>query len=321
MSNVLSTDWPGEWGNPFSSDLCSEQDPIGRFFLWVDRQPWYREALARELPGSTPRPLTEEGRQTAQIYRAILNLCEGSDALRPVLVFGSNQAGRHGKGAAAYAKQHYDAVYGTGEGLQGSAYGIPTKDRALGMLGLDEVKAAAERFVAHAAANRQRSYLLTRVGCGLAGYQDEQIAPLFEGCTPNVHLPGRWMERFGMGDGRPRVLVAGSRSIRDEEKVYQALDERFADQRVEPVIVAGGAAGPDTFAERYALTRGLEVERFPLWRRTEGSRATHARAIRLLWRASRAVIFWDGSSRKTGQFIKMAEEDGLPVEVIPCPPG
>lgn len=77
-----------------------------------------------------------------------------------VFVFGSNLAGRHGKGAALYAKQHYGAEYGIGFGKTGNAYAIPTKDQNLEVLSLDKIQHYIKNFVSYAAFSAQR-YLST----------------------------------------------------------------------------------------------------------------------------------------------------------------
>lgn len=110
-----------------------------------------------------------------------------------VFVFGSNRLGVHGAGAAKEAHRHYGAVYGCGEGLQGSSYAIPTKKTPYASLSLVEVAVAVERFIEFAQDHPQHEFHLTRVGCGLAGFTDEQIAPLFRSAPLNVHLPDLWL--------------------------------------------------------------------------------------------------------------------------------
>lgn len=96
-----------------------------------------------------------------------------------IFVFGSNLAGRHGKGAALDALCYHAAIYGQGTGLQGRSYAIPTKDEALRPLTIDEIIEHVDDFLVHAATNPSQKFQITRIGCGLAGYQDEEIAPLF----------------------------------------------------------------------------------------------------------------------------------------------
>ena len=108
-----------------------------------------------------------------------------------VFVFGSNYAGRHGKGAAAQARK-WGAKNGQGSGLMGRTYGIPTKGYDLSRaLPLRDIRREVDVFVALAATNPDLTFLVTEVGCGLAGYSVDQIAPLFKACMGlgNVVLP------------------------------------------------------------------------------------------------------------------------------------
>lgn len=114
---------------------------------------------------------------------------------RGVFVFGSNLAGRHGAGAARFARTHRGAVYGSGEGRQGQSYAIPTKDSKLRTLPLDQIALHVEKFLEYAAGHPGLTFEVTRVGCGLAGYSDEQIAPLFKGAPDNCALPIGWRPR------------------------------------------------------------------------------------------------------------------------------
>lgn len=107
----------------------------------------------------------------------------------PVFVFGSNLAGRHGKGAALWARQHRGAVYGRGVGPQGNAYAIPTKDGRLQVLPLDVIRNHVDAFLVYARRKPELSFELTPIGCGLAGYRPEQIAPMFAEAPTNVILP------------------------------------------------------------------------------------------------------------------------------------
>jgi hypothetical protein len=106
-----------------------------------------------------------------------------------IFVFGSNLAGRHGKGAALHARQHHGAVYGQGVGLQGTSYGIPTKDEHIQTLPLHHIQKHVEDFKTFAASRPDLTFQITPIGCGLAGYQPHQIAPMFLGAPQNCILP------------------------------------------------------------------------------------------------------------------------------------
>lgn len=110
---------------------------------------------------------------------------------RTIFVFGSNLAGRHGKGAALHARQHHGAAYGQGVGLWGDSYAIPTKDHQIQTLPLSVIERHVTTFVEFA---RQfdATFVVTRIGCGLAGYTDAQIAPMFKNAPANCQLPEGW---------------------------------------------------------------------------------------------------------------------------------
>lgn len=95
-----------------------------------------------------------------------------------VFVFGSNLAGRHGKGAALHALKHYGAMYGEGIGRQGNSYAIPTKDSTLRVLDLETIQGYIGDFLSYASKNTEDLFILTPIGTGLAGYSREQIYSL-----------------------------------------------------------------------------------------------------------------------------------------------
>lgn len=111
-----------------------------------------------------------------------------------VFVFGSNTAGRHGKGAALEARRKHGAIYGQGDGLQGNSYAIPTKNGALIPLPLSAIAISVSKFIQFARDNPFMIFNISRVGCGLAGYTPAQIAPLFAGIPDNCILPADYDE-------------------------------------------------------------------------------------------------------------------------------
>ena len=109
---------------------------------------------------------------------------------QPVFVFGSNLAGRHGAGAAKEALKHWGAIYGVGHGRQGDSYAIPTKDHHLNPLSLDTIHNYVKVFIQYAAFTPGVQFILTPVGCGLAGYKPDEIAPMFgEQMLDNIYYP------------------------------------------------------------------------------------------------------------------------------------
>lgn len=111
-----------------------------------------------------------------------------------VFVFGSNLAGRHGKGAALVARKKHGAIYGQGRGLQGNSYAIPTKDGALNPLPLVQIKRYVRDFLIFAYQHPEMIFEISRVGCGLARFVPTQIAPLFVDHPDNCVFPEDFQE-------------------------------------------------------------------------------------------------------------------------------
>lgn len=105
--------------------------------------------------------------------------------MKQVFVFGSNKAGRHGKGAALEARLRHGAIYGLGYGAQGDSYAIPTKDEHLRTLPLSEIAEYIDGFIQFAISHGHQQFNITRIGCGLAGYDwNRDIRPLFPDTLP-----------------------------------------------------------------------------------------------------------------------------------------
>ncbi len=111
-----------------------------------------------------------------------------------VFVFGSNLAGRHGKGAALVAMRQHGAERGVGEGLKGNSYALPTKDRQIKTLPLDTIREHVGTFLSVARQRSDLPFMVTAIGCGLAGYEPREIAPMFEPALEleNVYLPAEF---------------------------------------------------------------------------------------------------------------------------------
>ena len=108
-----------------------------------------------------------------------------------IFVFGSNLEGMHGGGAARLAYNKFGAIWGQGVGLQGQSYGIPTMHG-----GVDAIKPYVDEFIEFAKSHPELTFLVTRIGCGIAGFRDEEIAPLFKECIEidNVILPRSFIQ-------------------------------------------------------------------------------------------------------------------------------
>lgn len=111
-----------------------------------------------------------------------------------IFVFGSNLGGNHDGGAARIALQKFGAIYGQGVGLQGQSYGIPTMQG-----GVETIAPYVDEFIEFAGAHPEYFFYVTRIGCGIAGFTDREIAPLFKKALnlKNVCLPETFVKLLG----------------------------------------------------------------------------------------------------------------------------
>lgn len=167
--------------NSFEDNLSPEG--IRRFEAHVFRTSGGRQLLETmwNLP---PLSAKEKPKRIAPEWITVL-------APGEVFVFGSNLAGQHHGGAARIAHQKFGAEWGIGDGPTGQCYALPTMHG-----GVEEIKPYAEKFIAYARLHPELRFLLTRIGCGIAGFEDEEMAPLFSECLalPNVAFPREWLK-------------------------------------------------------------------------------------------------------------------------------
>lgn len=116
---------------------------------------------------------------------------------KTVLVFGSNAAGIHGAGAAQDAYKKHGARWGFSYGHMGDSFAIPTKDESLQTLEIVRIWQYVQGFLAYAIDHRKLKFKVSRIGCGLAGYKDHEIAPLFKGAPLNCEFDNRWAQYLG----------------------------------------------------------------------------------------------------------------------------
>ena len=118
-----------------------------------------------------------------------------------IFVFGSNEAGIHGAGAAKYAMNNKGACWGLGVGLAGHSYAIPTKDKNLRTLSLDSINKYVQDFIIFCEKEKKSDdsikFQITRIGCGLAGCNDSQIAPMFFNAPSNCFFDEAWKPYLG----------------------------------------------------------------------------------------------------------------------------
>jgi len=106
-----------------------------------------------------------------------------------IFVFGSNLEGQHGGGAALLAYRKWGAIWGQGNGIQGQTYGIPTMHG-----GVEVIRPYVDEFIRFAKEHPEKTFLVTEIGCGIAGFKPEEIAPLFKEAVSveNIYLPERF---------------------------------------------------------------------------------------------------------------------------------
>ena len=106
-----------------------------------------------------------------------------------IFVFGSNLKGMHGGGAAYIAYRKFGAIWGQGVGLQGQSYGIPTMQG-----GVETIAPYVDEFIAFAEAHPELTFFVTKIGCGIAGFSEAEISPLFKAAhgIANIILPRGW---------------------------------------------------------------------------------------------------------------------------------
>ena len=111
-----------------------------------------------------------------------------------IFVFGSNLSGHHSGGAALLAMNKWGAIWGQGVGLQGQTYGIPTMQG-----GVETIRPYVDEFIQFANKHPEMTFLVTEIGCGIAGFTPQEIAPLFAKATTteNIHLPQRFWDLLG----------------------------------------------------------------------------------------------------------------------------
>lgn len=122
-----------------------------------------------------------------------------------IFVFGSNEAGVHGAGAARLALERYGAQYGKGFGLHGVSFAIPTKDRAIKTLPLVQIDLYVQKFKELAESKSDLHFQVTQIGCGLAGYKPRDIAPMFRNPPKNCSFDTAWLPYLG-----PDVMYWGT---------------------------------------------------------------------------------------------------------------
>lgn len=252
-----------------------------------------------------------------------------------VFVFGSNLAGRHGRGAALQARRQFGAQLGVGEGLTGSSYALPTKDEQLQVRGIEQVGESIFRLGQTARELPGKKFYLTRVGQGLAGFDESSIRQkVVEAKLPPNVIPWWEFEQNRAEKAEPfKLIIAGGRDFQDYDRLKAAVERQLYNANI-PIspesltVISGLAKGADTLGMQWAKEVGVPVLEFPAsWGdvqgrkpyevgvRRDGSRywkgAGHARN-RQMAEAGDAVILFPGGAG-TENMAKTAQQLGLQV--------
>lgn len=183
-------------GLGISSTMDFKADGIGTAMMWdkmrSSNREYYKKVRYSKMTGESVDFNEDFFSQKQALNRVtpyrITDLEDGQ-----IFVFGSNAAGHHDGGAARFALERFGAVYGQGRGLQGRSYAIPTMSGSL-----QKIAQEVEEFILFADQHPELTFLVTRIGCGIAGYSDHDIAPLFANAysLPNVYLPAEFWEEL-----------------------------------------------------------------------------------------------------------------------------
>lgn len=114
-----------------------------------------------------------------------------------VFVFGSNLSGIHGAGAAKYAHRFHGAEWGVGSGPTGNCYALPTKGKNITFMDIQQIRENVEAFLVYAYSKPEQYFQVTKVGCGLGGFTNEDIAPMFIGAPENCLFDTDWQPFLG----------------------------------------------------------------------------------------------------------------------------
>ena len=145
-----------------------------------------------------------------------------------VFVFGSNLAGQHGGGAASTALQYFGAMQGVGRGWSGQSYAIPTMNEHLQQMPLSQIQHYIDDFKIYTKNHQKMTYFVTSVGCGIAGYTTEEIAPMFKGISQNVILPNSF--RPFVEKALPKLTRHFLRTVFNDDVIFSTRDEEIITQ-------------------------------------------------------------------------------------------
>jgi hypothetical protein len=225
---------------------------------------------------------------------------------------------------------------GKGDGIHGKSYAIPTVDlknniqtKGLPSYPLDKIAEHINKFKEFASKHPHLNFQVTKIGCGLAGYSEDDIIPLFIDSPDNCMLPGKWYGKLANISNRrmspSRIIIAGSRSINtstDVEYIYKTLTRILIEIKANHQnfshmeIVSGMAKGPDLIGRQWGLDHNIPIVEFPAkWDYYRKNTAGYIRNIQMAWYSTHLLAFWDNTSPGTKHMIDIATAEDLTVLV------
>lgn len=190
-----------------------------------------------------------------------------------IFVFGSNLAGVHGSGSASFARMFFGARLGTGEGLMGQSYALPSKVAPSHFMSWTQFEKHIHVFLKTAQERPDLMFWLSKIGTGSAKFEEQTVAAAFAGgdldkpvLLKNVYYPGTWLRKY-YKKSFIRLCVAGSRKITDQTFVFSEIQKMIEtldkENPSEIIIVEGEAPGVDRLAKDYAKLSGFKYRPMP----------------------------------------------------------
>lgn len=147
----------------------------------------YEDGIVVSRPSGGPRKKEDYETISVQLLECLMG--------KPMIfVFGSNEAGIHGAGAARYALDNHGAILGKGHGHYGQSYALPTKSAGLRVLALNEIHMYVDTFIAYAKDHPEWAFKVTQIGCGLSRLSAKDVAPLFANAPDNCYFDTAWKD-------------------------------------------------------------------------------------------------------------------------------
>jgi hypothetical protein len=223
-----------------------------------------------------------------------------------VFVFGSNLSGKHQDGVAAFAAKHYKAEFGIGEGPTGKSYAVPIADEHLENLPIIDIQWHVEQLLAYARTQREARFQLTRLGCGVGGFTDMQLAPMFKKTSDNLFVPGRWMAINHQLD-RARLFVEGDSTF-TAERIEKTLNECTLPWGPNIEVVTTGVGVVNDIVRAWARRKDLPWTPFLADHTRFGEEADEILDTQIAWYCTHAIVYHENVDRESRRMEALRKE-------------